>query len=183
MVTLPILNFILANQRQPEEPLLPAFNQYVSSLGYKIYVESYSVGKSSGFHEIYFSKTKGVHCKIKCTTFDISKKPRGVLYDGFFQDQAVYAPIPMRLPPAGVVESTADPKNKRAQSVCIRFNIEDAYVYISYGQQPGGGYNDSAVGVAEAYKLIEPIAIKYSALLKAEVQKLRREKKTRKGNT
>ncbi len=84
---------------------------------------------------------------------------------------------------AGQVEASVDPKKSKTDILAIRFNIEDAHVYIAYGQAPGRGdrIDREFVNVEEAYKMLKPIADKYATLLKAELQTLRREKRVRRG--
>ena len=95
--------------------------------------------------------------------------------------QAIFRKIPMEVAFAGPVESSVDPQKTRTDRVCIRFNIEDAHVYIAYGQAAGwsGRVDREFVSIQETYKMLKPIADKYATLLKAELQTLRREKRVR----
>ncbi len=87
----------------------------------------------------------------------------------------------MKVAFADQVEVCVDPKKTRTDRLAIRFNIEDAHVYIIYAQAPGRGnsIDRNFLNVEEAYKTLKPFADKYSTLLKAELQKLRREKRVR----
>ncbi len=86
----------------------------------------------------------------------------------------------MKVAFAGQVEASVDPKTTRTDSLTIRFNIEDAYVDIEYVQKPEQrGRAWQVVNVDKAYKMLKIFADKYSPLLKAELQKLRREKRVR----
>ncbi len=132
---------------------------------------------SNGDHELNFNNRKGLRLSFFSHTFGQPVKPGRIFAP---EVQAIYRDIPMKVALAGQVESCVEPKKTRTDSVTIRFNIRDAHVYMHYGHPPersGRAWAD--VNVEEAYKIMKPFADKYAALLKAELQKLRREKRVR----
>ncbi len=150
------------------------------SLGYETYYDRFRIGTSRGTHWLDFYSAKGHHLKFTSSTFGQPEKSGRIIDPDI---QAVFRKIPMEVAFAGPVESSDDPQKTRTDRVCIRFNIEDAHVYIAYGQVPGRGdsIDREFVNIEEAFKMLKPIADKYATLLKAELQTLRREKRVRRG--
>ncbi len=169
---------ILAQAGNPTASLFPEFNQYILSQGYERYEDSFRIGTSYGTHQLNFYNKKRFRLSFSSDTFGQPVKPGRALNP---LSQAHYRDIPMKVALAGQVEACVDPKKTRADSVAIRFNIEDAHVYIIYEQLPvrGAKIDRDLINVEEAYKMLQPLADKYSALLKAELQTLRREKRVR----
>ncbi len=177
MIT-PLAFIILAQAGQPRASLFPEFNQYILSQGYETYEDSFRIGNSYGLHHLNFYNKRGFRLSFTSRTFGQPVKP-GRVFDPFLQ--AHYRDISMKVALADQVESCVDPKKPTADSVAIRFNIEDANVYIIYQRFPVRGVkiDRNLINVEEAYKMLQPLADKYSALIKAELQALRREKRVR----
>ncbi len=178
MIT-PLAFIILAQAGQARASLFLEFNQYILSQGFERNSESFQIGISyGGHHDLNFYNGKGFRLSFSSHTFGKPVKPGRIFEPNM---AAIYQDIPMKVSLAGQVEACVDPKKTRADSVAIRFNIEDAHVYIIYGQAPGRGdkIDRNFINVEEAYKILKPFADKYSALLKAELQTLRREKRVR----
>ncbi len=179
MIT-PLAFVILAQAGQAKASLFPEFNRYILSQGFESYSDRFRLGTSYGTHRLDFYSSKGHRLSFSSDTFSQPVKPGRISKE---ETAAIYRDIPMKVAFAGQVEACVDPKKTRTDSVAIRFNIEDAHVYIIYAQAPGRGdkIDRNFINVEEAYKILKPFADKYSALLKAELQTLRREKRVRRG--
>ncbi len=177
MIT-PLAFIILAQAGKPRASLFPEFNQYILSQGYERYEDSFSIGMSNGRHRLNFYNAKGFRLSFSSHTFGQPVKPGRAVNP---LSQALYRDIPMKVAFADQVEASVDPKKTRMDRLAIRFNIEDAHVYIIYEQFPvrGAKIDRNLINVEEAYKMLQPLADKYSALIKAELQTLRREKRVR----
>ncbi len=181
MIT-PLAFIILAQAGQERPPLFPAFNQYILSQGFERCQDSFRIGMENGRHSLEFFNDKGFRLCFTSSTFDRPDKLGRVADSKATGMQAaIYYDIPMKVASAGPVESTVKPKQTKTDAFAIRFNIEDAHVYMKYGHYPSRfvKMEQQFVNVEEAYRMLKPIAEKYAKLLKAELQSLRKEKRTR----